>query len=124
MKYEFQGTYMSPDLSRTYISVDVNKASQVFRNLVSNALKFTDRGGEVTVTSEIIYYSNSQFETSDQKEPALVVSVRDTGVGISRENQTRLFNEIIQFDAADLQNGNGSGLGLWCKCFLDFKYCL
>ena len=112
---------MSPDLARTYISVDVNKASQVFRNLVSNALKFTERGGQVTVTSEIVYYSNSQFENSDQKEPTLVVSVKDTGVGISRENQSRLFNEIIQFDAADLQNGNGSGLGLWCKYLYFFE---
>lgn len=41
--------------------------------------------------------------------------MKDSGVGISAENQRRLFNEIVQFNAAELQNGNGSGLGLWSK---------
>eukprot|EP00602_Paraphysomonas_sp_CaronLab_P002340 CAMPEP_0185032018 /NCGR_PEP_ID=MMETSP1103-20130426/19833_1 /TAXON_ID=36769 /ORGANISM="Paraphysomonas bandaiensis, Strain Caron Lab Isolate" /LENGTH=497 /DNA_ID=CAMNT_0027567751 /DNA_START=722 /DNA_END=2215 /DNA_ORIENTATION=+ len=41
------------------------------------------------------------------------IEVHDTGPGISQENQKRLFTEIIQFNANKLQNGGGSGLGLW-----------
>jgi signal transduction histidine kinase len=40
-------------------------------------------------------------------------SVSDTGVGISKENQRKLFGQYVQFDAAALQHGKGSGLGLW-----------
>ena len=43
----------------------------------------------------------------------LVVVVTDTGAGISKENQKRLFNEIVQFNPEKLQAGGGSGLGLW-----------
>ena len=43
----------------------------------------------------------------------LVVVVTDTGAGISRENQGRLFKEIVQFNSEKLQAGGGSGLGLW-----------
>jgi two-component system, sensor histidine kinase len=39
--------------------------------------------------------------------------VKDTGAGISKENQKRLFNEIVQFNPEKLQAGGGSGLGLW-----------
>jgi signal transduction histidine kinase len=41
------------------------------------------------------------------------ISVADTGVGISIENQAKLFGQYVQFDAAALQRGKGSGLGLW-----------
>lgn len=43
------------------------------------------------------------------------ISVTDCGPGISKENQKRLFHEIVQFDAAKLQQGKGSGIGLWGK---------
>ena len=43
------------------------------------------------------------------------ISVTDSGAGISKENQDRLFKEIVQFNAGKLQNGQGSGIGLWSK---------
>ena len=43
----------------------------------------------------------------------LIVSVTDTGAGISPQNQDRLFKEIVQFNPEKLQSGGGSGLGLW-----------
>ena len=72
----------------------------MFRNILSNALKFTPSGGIVTVTIMI----------SDDR---MLVEVQDSGVGISVENQKRLFNEVIQFHAKAHQGGGGSGLGLW-----------
>jgi hypothetical protein len=43
----------------------------------------------------------------------LVIEVSDSGAGISRENQSQLFYEIVQFDVEILETGRGSGLGLW-----------
>jgi signal transduction histidine kinase len=112
---------MPPSLMNRCLLVDVNKTSQVLRNLVSNALKFTKRGGTVKVISSIrlstsdVAVAAGGDDASNESSELLHVSVVDTGVGISKENQKRLFKEVIQFDAADLQHGNGSGLGLWSK---------
>ena len=46
-------------------------------------------------------------------EGSLVIEVTDTGAGISKENQKKLFNNIVQFNPEILQAGGGSGLGLW-----------
>ena len=74
--------------------------AQVLRNILSNALKFTPKGGSIVIKIECT-------------EGNLVVSVSDSGFGISPDNQGRLFNEVIQFHAKAHQAGGGSGLGLW-----------
>ena len=74
--------------------------SQVLQNFLSNAIKFTPVDGKVDVKISI-------------KDEKLYVEVQDTGVGVSAENQTHLFNQIIQFHAKAQQSGGGSGLGLW-----------
>lgn len=48
-----------------------------------------------------------------QESKRLRITVTDTGYGISKENQTKLFGQYVQFNAAALQQGKGSGLGLW-----------
>ena len=55
-------------------------------------------------------YPTRKYEIATGK---LVVVVKDTGAGISIENQKRLFTEIVQFNPEILQAGGGSGLGLW-----------
>jgi signal transduction histidine kinase/CheY-like chemotaxis protein len=57
--------------------------------------------------------SSLPHQPHDPVVGSLVVVITDTGAGISRENQKRLFNEIIQFSPELLQAGGGSGLGLW-----------
>ena len=74
--------------------------AQVLRNFLSNATKFTPIGGKVSLDVRV-------------KEDMLIVEVRDSGVGLSDEQQRRLFHEIIQFNAKAQQAGGGSGLGLW-----------
>jgi signal transduction histidine kinase len=77
---------------------DGRRLAQVLINLVGNAIKFTD-AGEVAIKAEV---NNGSF----------YVSVRDTGPGISADDQTRLFQEFQQADNAITKKKGGTGLGL------------
>ncbi|HZP94066.1 MAG TPA: HAMP domain-containing sensor histidine kinase [Burkholderiales bacterium] len=78
---------------------DKVKLARVVRNLVMNAIKFTDAGG-VTVSSEIA------------ADRAVLISVSDTGVGIAPENLDRIFGEFAQLRVATDAEKRGWGLGL------------
>ncbi len=80
------------------ISGDFDKLSQVMVNLLSNALKFTEKGG-ITV------------EVRDLGEEVRC-AVKDTGSGISKENLSQLFNKFEQFGKPTVSSEKGSGLGL------------
>lgn len=80
------------------IDSDQGKLSQIVRNLVSNALKFTERG-RVVVKAEV---------TSDE----LCIAVSDTGVGIAREHFDRVFEEFGQVENPLQKRVKGTGLGL------------
>jgi signal transduction histidine kinase len=91
----------SPRPVNLVVKVDKFKLNQVIRNLISNSLKFTPANGEVKLIVE--------FKSSS----SVRLSVIDTGHGISKENQSKLFGQYVQFNAGALQQGKGSGLGLW-----------
>ena len=78
---------------------DEGKISQVLRNFISNALKFTE-AGEVRVSAE---YGGDGFIT---------FHVRDTGIGIAREDQETIFLEFTQVDSGLQRKVKGTGLGL------------
>jgi signal transduction histidine kinase/DNA-binding response OmpR family regulator len=79
---------------------DEAKVSQILRNFVSNALKFTERG-EVRVTA-----------TSADDGASVVFAVADTGVGIAPEDQERIFEEFTQLEHPLQTRVKGTGLGL------------
>jgi CheY-like chemotaxis protein len=81
------------------LETDEAKVSQVLRNLVSNALKFTEKG-EVVVSAE--------------RGPGDTVCfrVRDTGIGIAPEHHERIFEEFIQVESPLQKKVRGTGLGL------------
>jgi signal transduction histidine kinase len=79
---------------------DEGKVSQILRNFISNALKFTERG-EVRLTAR--YHEESG---------AVTFSVSDTGVGIALQDQERIFEEFIQLASAAQSQFKGTGLGL------------
>jgi signal transduction histidine kinase len=187
MTVTMDGTYRNRDLTaypsteiislslqpHDSIYADKFKMDQVIRNLMSNALKFTPRGGSVTINASFVHDNDDELlligpnacaephidanlgeEVNGQGERKpkikrrrrrdsrpvsrslkvgpdtvqsesdagtsegvisgkLIIVVKDTGAGISKENQKRLFNEIVQFNPEKLQAGGGSGLGLW-----------
>jgi signal transduction histidine kinase len=79
---------------------DEAKVAQILRNLISNALKFTEKG-EVRVRAE--YDVDCKLAT---------FSVRDTGIGIAPEDQSRIFEEFSQVDTRLQKKSKGTGLGL------------
>jgi heavy metal sensor kinase len=85
---------------------------RLFLNLVSNAVKFTDRGG-VTVTARIVRGVEGDAETPEgDVRPAWVeVAVTDTGTGIAPDALPRVFDRFYRADAARETSG-GAGLGL------------
>ncbi len=95
-------TIIDPDIPRL-ITGDPHRLQQILMNLVGNALKFTERGF-VMVTVELGGGSNNDLE--------LLFSVRDTGIGISRENQERIFDQFVQADGSTTRKFGGTGLGL------------
>jgi signal transduction histidine kinase len=95
------------------VKADRFKLNQVLRNFLSNAMKFTSVNGKVDVVLEIISFADSKCEAPGDAKNVVRLSVTDTGVGISMANQSKLFGQYVQFDAAALQHGKGSGLGLW-----------
>jgi signal transduction histidine kinase len=78
---------------------DEGRLSQIVRNLVSNALKFTERG-EVSV----------RVERADNDTVRIIV--RDTGVGIAPEDHGRIFEDFTQVDGPTQRRVRGTGLGL------------
>ncbi len=85
-----------------FIVSDINKLRQVFINVLGNAVKFTEQGG-------IVLSVRADRETATG--PVLRVEVRDTGPGISPDDQERLFRHFEQTKTGQ-QTGTGTGLGL------------
>jgi signal transduction histidine kinase/CheY-like chemotaxis protein len=79
---------------------DEAKVTQILRNLISNALKFTEQG-EVRVTASF-----------DAEKGRLKLSVRDTGIGIAPKDHGRIFEEFSQVDTKIQKRVKGTGLGL------------
>ena len=78
---------------------DGDKIERIILNLLSNALKFTDRGGKIYVTV---------MDKVDNVE----ISVRDTGVGIPDDKKEMIFGRFMQVDKTLKRNNEGTGIGL------------
>lgn len=99
-------SHVSPGMT---IFADHNMVNLVLRNLISNAIKFTGKQGEITVSAR----NNGDF---------VEVSVADTGVGIPEENIPFLFQEINHVSTYGTNNEKGSGIGLvLCKEFIEMN---
>ncbi|MCB1189175.1 MAG: hybrid sensor histidine kinase/response regulator [Leptospiraceae bacterium] len=89
-----------------FVYADKNMLKTVFRNLLSNSIKFTENGGFIKIDCEA-------------KLKFVEINISDTGIGISQEDQDKLFHIDQSFSKPDTEQIKGSGLGLiLCKEFI------
>ncbi len=93
---------VDPELPR-FAEVDPVRVKQILSNLLGNAVKFTENG---EVELEV------KYEKIRENEGKIHFSVRDTGIGIKPEDQTKLFKAFSQADSSTTRKFGGTGLGL------------
>jgi two-component system sensor histidine kinase/response regulator len=99
------------------VKIDINRIGQVLMNLLSNALKFISKGGNVTVTVSSEQVHNLVTKDNDR---FVKVSVRDTGMGIPAEELPFIFDRYKQASTAKKTKVKGTGLGLAvCKLIVE-----
>ncbi len=101
---------ISVDIDRSIVAwADKDLYSAVLRNLISNAIKFSRVGSVITVTAVV-------------KKQFVEIAVRDTGVGITKENLDKIFNVDSNISTKGTFNEKGTGLGLvLCKEFVEIN---
>ena len=93
----------SSESSNLPMDFDANCLQQVMTNLVSNAIKFTNSGGEINVSIRTIKGLENDF---------LQIEIRDTGIGINAEKLPHIFDRFYQVDGSTTRAGEGTGIGL------------
>ncbi len=107
---------------RSVMLADELKLKQILINLITNAIKFTGKGGIVSLEAEELDSDDGRLLRSGQAEALkaanpetrkyLLVSVRDTGIGIRPEDMGKLFKSFSQVDSSNTRSYEGTGLGL------------
>ena len=95
-------SYCDKDIPPMLIS-DKLRINQILTNLISNAIKFTPQG-EILVSVKLL---KQQYD-----KVTLIFCIKDSGIGISKENQKKLFTEFSQVDDSQTRSFQGTGLGL------------
>lgn len=83
---------------------DPHRVRQILGNLLGNGIKYTDNGGRIMVFLE--------FQENTPHGPAVVIDIEDTGIGISREQQAKIFQPFAQLESSFNRSGNSRRLGL------------
>jgi signal transduction histidine kinase len=93
--------------ANTSVYADSNMITTVIRNLMSNALKYTPKGGEIKLFAS-------------QQNNFIEVTIEDNGIGIRKENKEKLFRIDVNFSTNGTDNETGTGLGLiLCREFVE-----
>jgi len=92
-----------------YVKGDIERVKQIFSNIVSNAIKFTPKGGHINTS---VSYDISTYHLS--------CKISDTGIGMDKEQLEKIFDSFSQADSSTTRKFGGTGLGLSiCKRLVD-----
>lgn len=95
-------SHISEDVPNSIIS-DSSRIRQILSNLISNAIKYTELG-EINIYVKTLFFLNGNIE--------IEFSIKDTGIGISKNSLQHLFQPFMQLDASTTRKHSGTGLGL------------
>ena len=105
-------TFSNQIPDKFYVYADKSMLSTIIRNLLSNAIKFTPKGGTITLSAKL--------KTTKSYQKFAEVMVSDTGVGIPKKAQAKLFDVGETISTRGTENEKGTGLGLiLCKEFIE-----
>jgi len=96
--------YMDPTIA-TKLKGDPTKIKEILINLLSNAIKFTSYGGEINLTIK-------KTQNEGDLNPRILFSVQDNGIGMTKDQQSRIFEAFSQADVSVTRKYGGTGLGL------------
>ena len=88
-----------PEADQAVVSGDLMHLTNVISNLMENALKYTQRNPEITISTR-------------NENGSIIISVADNGMGISKEDQKRIFDKFYRVPTGNVHNVKGFGLGL------------
>jgi two-component system sensor histidine kinase/response regulator len=94
--------HVAPGIPQSLVG-DPHRLGQILTNLVNNAVKFTERG-EISINAEMLQHTGEKCQ--------LKFSVRDTGIGMTKEQAAKLFQPFTQADMSTTRKYGGTGLGL------------
>jgi heavy metal sensor kinase len=102
-----------------HIFADALRLRQLFLNLIENSIKYTEPGGSIRIILERDHEQLFSAEGTEQNASVRIV-VMDTGIGIAKEDQERIFDRFFRVDKARSRDQGGSGLGLSiCKWIVE-----
>lgn len=99
------------------VYADPDKLQQVFLNILDNAIKFTETGS-IMITTEIVSLETDGIKEGINQKPGVTpmqqvrVKIKDTGIGIEPEHQSKLFQPFVMVDGSTTRKYGGNGLGL------------
>ena len=96
--------YMDPTISKK-LKGDPTKIKEIIINLLNNAIKFTDHGGTIDLDIR-------KIPSQDTSHPKIKFSVQDNGIGMTKEEQSYIFDAFSQADISITRKYGGTGLGL------------
>ena len=105
MNDELNITFICHDILYEYVMADGLKLKQIYSNLLSNSIKFTPAGGDIT-------FDLSEERIDNSNNIRLIARISDTGIGIKPEFQADMFSKFARETDTRINNVRGSGLGL------------
>jgi ligand-binding sensor domain-containing protein/signal transduction histidine kinase/DNA-binding response OmpR family regulator len=93
---------------------DTDKVAKIMNNLLSNAFKFTGKGGKISVNLSLVFDDSTENELPGKSDEnrLIEITVKDTGIGISESNLEKIFTRFFQVGEGATQTGTGIGLAL------------